>query len=45
MLRSGVAYSYFYTNVKATYRTRTTFTGDADHLGSTSAWKYFKFTS
>ena len=45
MQANGSSYAYFYTNLKATYRARTTFAGDVDHLGTTSAWKYFKFTS
>ena len=45
MQANGSSYAYFYTNLKATYRARATFAGDADHLGSASAWKYFKFTS
>ena len=45
MQSNGSSYAYFYTNLKGTYRARSLFAGDADHLGSNSAWKYFKFTS
>jgi YVTN family beta-propeller protein len=41
---NGSSYAYFYTNTRASYRAHGVFAGDADHLGSTSAWKYFKFT-
>jgi hypothetical protein len=40
-----LSYAYFYTNLRASYRARCLFAGDADHLASTSTWKYFKFTS
>jgi hypothetical protein len=42
---NGSAYAYFYTNLRGAYRARCVFGGDADHLGSSSAWKYLKFTS
>ncbi len=40
----GSAYAYFYTNGSGSYRTRCTFGGDADHLGSSSTWRYIRFT-
>ena len=42
---NGSAYAYFYTNLRGVYRARCVFGGDADHLGSSSVWKYLKFTS
>jgi hypothetical protein len=45
MQSNSSSYAYFYTNLRASYRARCLFAGDADHLASTSTWKYFKFTS
>jgi hypothetical protein len=45
MQSNGSSYAYFYTNLKASYRARCLFAGDADHLGSNSPWRNFKFTS
>jgi Big-like domain-containing protein len=40
----GSSYAWFFTTSKANYRIHCVFAGDADHLGSTSTWKYFRFT-
>ncbi len=42
---SGSSYAYFWTNGNGTFRARVLFGGDADHLGSRSPWKFFKFTA
>lgn len=42
---NSTAYAYFQTNYATIYRARCVFGGDADHTGSSSGWKYFKFTS
>jgi hypothetical protein len=41
---NGSSYAYFTTTLRASYRAHCVFGGDADHLGSTSTWKYLKFT-
>jgi hypothetical protein len=41
---NGSSYAWFFTTLKASYRVHCVFGGDADHLGSTSTWKYFRFT-
>jgi hypothetical protein len=45
MQANGAAYAYFHTNLATIYRAHCVFGGDADHLGSSSPWKYFKFSS
>jgi YVTN family beta-propeller protein len=45
MQSNGSAYAYFYANFRGSFRTRCTFGDDADHLGDTSPWRYFRFTA
>jgi hypothetical protein len=40
----GSSYAVFWANYRGNFRFRCVFGGDADHLGSTSAWKYFRYT-
>jgi DNA-binding beta-propeller fold protein YncE len=41
---SGAINVYLKTKIRASYRMRTTFGGDVDHLGDTSPWAYFRIT-
>jgi len=38
----GRFYAYLITRTRGTYRMRTVFAGDADHLGDSSPWAYFQ---
>jgi hypothetical protein len=38
----GRFYAYLITTTRGTYRMRTVFAGDADHLGDSSPWAYFQ---
>lgn len=40
----GRVYAYLISTTRGTYRVRTVFSGDADHLGDTSPWTHLKIT-